>query len=90
MGGLLLNPFPVNKGILPSGTDFNDVIENGLYKLTGGTYSNIPGNTYGILSVLSYPNYVTFQMYIAALATGGNTYIRQCYNNVWTAWIKLN
>lgn len=90
MGGLLLNPFPVNKGILPSGTDFNDVIDNGLYKLTGGTYSNIPGNSYGALSVLSYPNYVTFQMYIAALATGGNTYIRQCFNNVWTTWIKLN
>ena len=90
LGGLLQNPYSTNKGLLPSGTDFNDVTENGLYRLNGGSYPNLAGNSYGILSVLSYPNFVVFQKYVSALSTGGNTYIRQCYNGIWTAWVKLN
>lgn len=90
LGGLLQNPYSTNKGLLPSGTDFNDVTENGLYRLNGGSYPNLAGNSYGILSVLSYPNFVVFQKYVSALSTGGNTYIRQYYGGVWTEWVKLN
>lgn len=90
LGGLLQNPYSTNKGLLPSGTDLNDVTENGLYRLSGGSYINLAGNNYGILSVLSYPNFVIYQKYVAALSTGGNTYIRQYYGGVWTEWVKLN
>ena len=90
LGGLLQNPYSTNKGLLPSGTDLNDVTENGLYRLNGGSYINLAGNSYGILSVLSYPNFVIYQKYVAALSTGGNTYIRQYYGGVWTEWVKLN
>lgn len=90
LGGLLQNPYSTNKGLLPSGTDLNDVTENGLYRLSGGSYINLAGNSYGILSVLSYPNFVIYQKYVAALSTGGNTYIRQYYGGVWTEWVKLN
>lgn len=90
LGGLLQNPYSTNKGLLPSGTDLNDVTENGLYRLSGGSYINLVGNSYGILSVLSYPNFVIYQKYVAALSTGGNTYIRQYYGGVWTEWVKLN
>ena len=90
LGGLLQNPYSTNKGLLPSRTDLNDVTENGLYRLSGGSYINLAGNSYGILSVLSYPNFVIYQKYVAALSTGGNTYIRQYYGGIWTEWVKLN
>lgn len=62
LGGLFtnLNLFPfMRRGILEQNTDFNNITESGIYTYTSlASFTNSPGNDYGILLVFNGTGYL--------------------------------
>lgn len=62
LGGIMnnLNLFPfMGRGILKENTDFNNIIESGIYTYTSlKSFTNSPGIDYGILLVFKGSGYI--------------------------------
>jgi len=69
-----------------SASNFNEIVENGIYQVVAGSNTNNNGVGYGSLMVTSANGYVVQRLYDMVAATES---IRRYDNITWTAWKKI-
>jgi len=88
-----LNSFPQPQNII-SNTDFNNMVQSGVYLMTGGMTNSPFGGGYGMLIVLcndyssSSSQHKVRQIFIPESVD--SVFIRRKYTGAWTNWEQLN
>ena len=85
-----------NCAVIPDGTDLNNLpaqYKNATGFFTGGTLVNKPKELAGWIYLFQISGSAAYKVQMAFSSNGsdslmGDVFIRQCKNNVWTAWKK--
>lgn len=85
-----LNDNKVNKIIIPTNEDVNNLKTTGFAYVNGGT-NNLPVNGYSFyLIIIARNNNYVFQQAIQIVSSGTfKVFYRQCYNGTWSAWQEV-
>ena len=88
-----LNSFPQPQNII-SNTDFNNMVQSGVYLMTGGMTNSPFGGGYGMLIVLcndyssSSSQHKVRQIFIPE--STDSVFIRKKYTGAWSGWVQVN
>jgi hypothetical protein len=74
-----------------NGLDFNSDLENGVYAMIGGTYTNYPGSDAELRGYLVVYNRHSLYKAMVVYDTKNNiNYMRVCNQGGWTAWQRID